>query len=348
MRADASVRFVPGALRWRPKRPQAEKARESALIVDVAASIVQAPDGRVLFAERTARQISAGFWELPGGKIEAGETAHQAAERELQEEIGITPLSMRPWITYEHAFPAKRVRLRFFRVEAWKGEPRGLEGQRLAWADPASPSVTPILPSNMRVLRALGLPPIYLHMNVRHDRERKAGLAGLPALLASGVRLIQIQDRHAAPDQRIAFAQRINAKACAFGARVLLTGSATEARRAGLAGVHSTAEDLRRLSARPPVLLWAVSCRSADDLARAVSLGADFAVIGPVLQCPTHPDRSPLGWEGLRALAGSAPVPVFAGGGMTPDMLTEARRAGAAGVAADFTGSFFAGDNHGR
>ena len=61
-------------------------------VIEVAASIVSAPDGRVLMAERTPGQVSPGFWELPGGKIDAGESAEHAAIRELDVEIGIRAL----------------------------------------------------------------------------------------------------------------------------------------------------------------------------------------------------------------------------------------------------------------
>ncbi len=345
MSAELPAAMVPAALRWRapPRIAKPDKG-----IIDVAASIVQAPDGRVLLAQRTARQVSAGFWELPGGKVDAGETAREAAERELQEEVGIKPLSMRPWIAYEHAFPTKRVRIQFFRVDAWEGEPRGLEGQRLSWVDPAAPSVAPLLPSNVRVLRAFSLSPIYFVVQPRNDVGRHSFLAQLPALLARGIRLIQIRDPHTSPDQRIAFARRINAIARPFAARILVTGSALEARRAGLIGVHSTTHALRRLSERPPVQLWAASCCDAADLARAVALGADLAVVSPVLPTPTHSDRPALGWEGLQQVAQAAPIPVFAQGGMTPAHLEQALRFGAAGIATRFVEAFSPGGEHAR
>jgi 8-oxo-dGTP diphosphatase len=338
--------MAPAALRWRPP-PRVARPIKGISVIDVAASIVHAPDGRVLLAERTADQISAGFWELPGGKIDAGETAREAAERELQEEVGIVPLSMQPWIAYEHTFPTKRVRLQFFRVDAWKGEPRGLEGQRMAWVDPTAPSVAPILPSNVRVLLAFGLSPIYFVVQPRNDVERQSFLAQLPALLARGIQLLQIRDPYTSSDQRIAFARRVNAIARPFAARILLTGSALEARRAGLIGIHSTAHELRRLSERPPVQLWAAACHDAADLARAVSLGADLAVVSPVLPASAHPHR-PLGWDGLQRLTQTAPIPVFAQGGMTPAHLEQARRAGAAGVATSFIDTFFLGGEHAR
>ena len=48
-------------------------------------------DGRVLLI-RKKRGLGAGKINGPGGKLESGETAHDAAVRETQEEIGVTPL----------------------------------------------------------------------------------------------------------------------------------------------------------------------------------------------------------------------------------------------------------------
>jgi 8-oxo-dGTP diphosphatase len=204
------------------------------------------------------------------------------------------------------------------------------------------------LPSNVRVLLAFCLSAIYFVVQLRNDLGRQSFLAQLQALLARGIRLIQIRDPHTSPDQRIAFARRVNAVARPFAARILLTGSAMEARRAGLIGVHSTAYELHRLSERPPVQLWAASCHDAADLARAVSLGADLTVVSPVLPASAHPHRPELGWDGLQRLAQTAPIPVFAQGGMTPAHVEQALRAGAAGVATSFIDPFSLGGEHAR
>ena len=52
----------------------------------VGAAIVR--DGRVLAARRTAPPAAAGRWELPGGKVEPGETPAAALVREVREELG--------------------------------------------------------------------------------------------------------------------------------------------------------------------------------------------------------------------------------------------------------------------
>lgn len=55
--------------------------------------------GRYLVAKRPMNVPEGGFWELPGGKREAGETAREACEREVLEELGAEVLSARPWLT---------------------------------------------------------------------------------------------------------------------------------------------------------------------------------------------------------------------------------------------------------
>jgi 8-oxo-dGTP diphosphatase len=302
-------------------------------IIEVAASIVRMPDGRVLMAERTAGQISPGFWELPGGKIDSGESAEHAAIRELDEEIGIRALRVRPWISYVHAFPLRRIRLHFFKVERWEGTPHGREGQRLAWIDPAMPSVAPILPSVERVLAALGLPAFYAVCRTADHADYNDLLEHVASGVRHGLRLFQLRISNCSPDQRVALARRLNAVVASAGARVLLVGSALEARRAGLAGVHSTAEELQRLCSRPPVALWLCSCHDEGDLARAIELGADGAVVSPVSNSAAHPGRAALGWEGLKRLCAKATLPLYAQGGLEAAHLDAARSAGAIGIA---------------
>lgn len=102
-------------------------------LLDVAVGVVIRPDGSLLLGQRPDGKPYAGWWELPGGKLEPGETVLQALSRELKEEIDIDVTAATPWITHVHAYSHATVRLFFCRVTEWTGEPRGLESQALQW-----------------------------------------------------------------------------------------------------------------------------------------------------------------------------------------------------------------------
>ena len=123
-------------------------AIEKNKIVEVAAAVLQRPDGSFLLAQRPPDKIWAGYWEFPGGKIEPGETSHHALVRELREELGITVTTAYPWITRVFTYPHATVRLNFFRVTAWSGELHPHEGQQFAWQHLPDISVAPVLPAN--------------------------------------------------------------------------------------------------------------------------------------------------------------------------------------------------------
>ncbi len=301
-------------------------------LVNVAVAVVQRADGRVLLAERPLGKISGGYWEFPGGKFDAGERAEQALARELHEEIGVEIDGAQPWLTYEHAYPDKTVRLHFFRVTAWHGTPHGREGQRVSWEDPAAVSVAPLLPANGKVLQALSLPPLYAIT----DAGKYGAAAFMPRLeaaLAHGLRLIQVRERAMAPEQLVQFTRRVAELAYRYRAQVLVHGDEMLARKAGVCGVHSSGAQLARLTTRPRTRLWAVSCHNAAELARAAELGADFAVLSQVLPTASHPGESGMGWACFADLARNAALPVYALGGMRPEYLDTARHHGAHGIA---------------
>jgi 8-oxo-dGTP diphosphatase len=121
------------------------------------------------------------------------------------------------------------------------------------------------------------------------------------------------------------------AVAHAAGARVLVNGDAALARAIGADGVHLSSARLMQL-AEPPAGLWAASCHDAAELARAAQLRAGFVVLSPVLPTPSHPQAPGLGWDRFRALVRDYPLPVYALGGMRPELLDTARQCGAHGL----------------
>ena len=120
--------------------------------VEVAVGVLIDPEGRFLLTSRPAGKVYAGYWEFPGGKLEAGETVEQALARELHEELGITIGAAQPWhvevFDYEHA----RVRLHFCKVFDWQGELTMREQQTHSWQQ-LPVAVSPVLPGTVPVLR---------------------------------------------------------------------------------------------------------------------------------------------------------------------------------------------------
>jgi 8-oxo-dGTP diphosphatase len=300
--------------------------------IDVAVAILIRADGRALLAQRPAGKVYGGWWEFPGGKIEAGEAPAHALAREVHEELGVELERAYPWITRVFTYPHATVRLRFFRVLAWRGEPHGREGQAFAWQNLAALTVGPVLPANGPVLKSLSLPDEYAISNAAEVGEARF-LARLEARFAAGLRLVQLREKSLPRERLAALARRVVAAAAPHGARVLVNGDAALAREAGAHGVHLTARQLDEATVRPDLEWVAASCHAAAGLRRAEALGADFAVLGPVAATPTHPGASTLGWGGFEAIARDAAIPVFALGGMRPTDLERAWARGAHGVA---------------
>jgi 8-oxo-dGTP diphosphatase len=293
--------------------------------LEVAAAVIQRADGAFLLARRPAGKAYAGYWEFPGGKVEAGEQPERALVRELQEEIGIEACTAYPWLTRVFVYPHATVRLNFFRVTAWKGDPHPREEQVIAWQRFGTPLAEPMLPANAPVLAALALPHEYAITDAEH-RGAKPMLAGIRARLDAGLRMIQVRDKSLA--DRDAFARSVLQLAHRKHARVLLNGGPAIGD-----GIHYTAAQLMELRERPTGTLAAASCHDAAELQRAMDLEMDFAVLGPVKSTASHPNARLLGWDGFARIARGASIPVYAIGGMRRSDLEAAWRAGAHGVA---------------
>lgn len=301
--------------------------------VEVAAAVLQHPDGTFLLAQRPPGKPYAGYWEFPGGKIEAGETASAALARELHEELAIDVERTYPWITRDYDYEHAAVRLRFFRVTAWSGELHGRENQAFAWQQVNALTVSPILPANGPILKALALPTLYAISNAENVGVENF-VSRLSDALTKGLRLVQIRDKNLAAAARGALAARALQLTRRHGASLLINGDANLAARLDADGVHLTAAQLMTVRARPEFRLVGASCHDERELAHAAQIGVDFAVLGPVAETASHPGAPPLGWNRFRNLASGYPVPIYAIGGLGHADLCDAWNAGAHGIAA--------------
>jgi 8-oxo-dGTP diphosphatase len=120
--------------------------------VQVAVGVLMRSDNSFLLTSRPEGKAYEGFWEFPGGKLEAGETVEQALRRELQEEIGITIQDCTLWKTERIDYPHALVQLNFCKVTQWTGELQMLESQMFAWQQ-LPVTVKPVLPGTVPVLQ---------------------------------------------------------------------------------------------------------------------------------------------------------------------------------------------------
>jgi 8-oxo-dGTP diphosphatase len=307
-------------------------------VIEVAAAVLQKPDGAFLLAQRPEGKIWAGYWEFPGGKIEPGESAFHALVRELREELGIETEIAHPWITRVFEYPHGTVRLHFFRVTRWRGEPHPHEGQQFSWHWPAgarresTAPAEPILPANGPVLRALELPPLYAISNVKELGE-DSFMPRLGSALLNGVRLVQLREKEMSRDALRALAQRMLPLMRDHGAKLIVNGDVALAQQIGADGVQLTASQLAGMNERPDVGWCAASCHDAAELQRAEALGCDFAMLSPVLPTQSHPGAPTLGWERFAEIVRGCTIPVYALGGLQLSDMETAWRHGAHGVA---------------
>ena len=120
--------------------------------VDVAVGVLINPQGEFLLTSRPAGKVFAGYWEFPGGKLEAGESVEAALARELHEELGIVIGPAHRWQVTLMDYPHARVRLHFCKVYEWSGEFEMRERQAMAWQT-LPVGVAPVLPGTVPVLK---------------------------------------------------------------------------------------------------------------------------------------------------------------------------------------------------
>jgi 8-oxo-dGTP diphosphatase len=300
-------------------------------IVEVAAAVLQKPDGTFLLAQRPPDKIWAGYWEFPGGKIESGETPYHALVRELREELGIEVQTAYPWVTRVYTYPHATVRLHFFRVTAWSGELHPHEGQQFSWQQAHEVTVAPVLPANGPIMRSLSLPTLYAISNVAELGEEEF-MRRLNIALDNGLRLVQLREKDYSRGALRALALKMLPLLRRHAARLIINADIELCKEIDADGVQLTGAQLAGLNERPDVEWCAASCHNAAELRRAEALGCDFALLSPVLATQSHPGAPHLGWGKFAAIAEGASIPVYALGGLAHADMQAAWQNGAHGI----------------
>ncbi|MBW9260796.1 MAG: Nudix family hydrolase [Candidatus Thiodiazotropha sp. (ex. Lucinisca nassula)] len=303
--------------------------------IHVAAAAILDESGRVLISQRAENTHQGGLWEFPGGKLEAGETADAALSRELKEELGILPLATEPLIRIRHDYGDRHVLLDFYRVTAYRGEARGLEGQPLQWLSPAEMQPEEFPAADRPVITALKLPQKYM-ITGRDAEQSGEFLSRLSRAIDRGIQLVQLR-AHELPDS--AYRQLLTdvLPLCrARGVKLLVNRPQGVLQWHSEAdGLHLTARELQSLSRRPAdAELIGASCHRLEEVELAERVGLDYVLLSPVQKTMTHPQAVSLGWPRFAELVDQVNLPVYALGGLSSEDLPKAVSNGAQGIAA--------------
>lgn len=312
-------------------------------VVQVAVGVILDADGRVLVSRRHKDAHQGGFWEFPGGKIEAGEELKQALARELVEELGIEVLAASFWFTQVYAYPDKQVALQICQVRSFRGEPRGLEGQPLRWLFPDELDPENFPPANRPIIEALQKvpsmnlpnPPLYL---IADPARCPAGrfMSTLEQALSAGVRWVQLRAKTLDQAAYLSLAAEVLALARTYDAKLLLNGDPAMLDEMAADGIQLSANRLAAMQSKaqePHLGLWGASCHDLAELQAAEVAGVDFALLSPVYPTASHPGAPTLGLTRFAELARQTRMPVLALGGLSPARVPELMTAGAAGIA---------------
>lgn len=303
-------------------------------ITEVAVAIFLKPDGTFLLSSRPDGKPYAGYWEFPGGKIEAGESVRDALVRELIEELNVTITRATPWFTFMMHYTHATVRLHCWRVTEWQGEMRGMESQQFSWQSLREMTVTPTLPGCGPIFKALALPMVYTMCGPsgigaesypQHWRgswsknaPKQPSILEFESPLISPMMQICVQRYEK-------FAHDLTKLAQEAGARVLIGGDISAAKMMEADGIQLTASQLTTLSARPNFALVGATINTRAELEQAAKINCDFAVIDFLAEVPIN-------WAAFADLTQATPLPCYASGTFSENDLPIALENGAHGI----------------
>lgn len=300
--------------------------------IDVAIGILQR-DGEVCLSLRQKHQHLADLWEFPGGKMEAGESAEQALQREFQEELGVETGQWRKLMVVPWHYEAVSVRLHVYTTGDFSGEPHGNEGQLVEWCPMNQLHNRSFPDANKGILLALKLPTTFLTIGGFEDDDDC--LKRFESALKNGVRLAQFKSKGLAEKAFVELAKKLILLAHEYDAKLLLNADPEVLKSLPEAdGIQLSSSQAKNYRKRPIAenKLFSVSTHSLSDMESAMEIEADILQLSPIKYTSAHPDIDPIGWQGMVEMIDEVAIPVYALGGMKLEDVEEATANGAQGV----------------
>ncbi len=331
------------------------RRRQSASpVIHVVAGLIRHPrkSHKLFFTRRRRGQHLEGLWEIPGGKLEAGESRFHGLRRELREELGIEVLAARPWHASTHHYADKTILLDVWEVLHYSGKAHGREGQEAQWLKPAQTDRYDFPPADAPVLRALTLPPRLLITPELAALDSQQVVMDYSLLMQQRRYPLTLFRSHQMNDRDyLALALKLQQVASLNGAEIIIhrpsLKSLQQKRFERFKRRHLSAKLLQQVQQGDlsDNVMWSASCHNLNELQRAQGLGCQFGLLSAVRKTNSHPDADALGWYGFSRLSQQVSLPLYALGGVQRRDLSLARYQGATGVAG--IGDFWAMEQSG-
>lgn len=306
--------------------------------VHVAVGVIINNRQEVLIAKRAEDLHQGGLWEFPGGKVEQNETVEEALSRELNEELGITVETARPFIKVIHDYPDKSVLLDIWLIEKFTGQPEGRQDQPLQWVAISDLKHYAFPQANGDIVRALEarykIFPDEIVITGAYDNLDDY-VAKLQYALNAGVKWVHLRAHFCRYDDYLTLFELTNIFCKQHSAQLTVNTSLDWFHQLRATGLHFTTERLLETIKRPvhKSVLFGASCHNPAEIQHAENIGVDYITLGPVFNTATHPVQEPIRPELFADWVKQARLPVFALGGVTPALKPIMQDAGAYGVA---------------
>ncbi len=259
-------------------------------VTHVAVGILQKPDGACLYAQRPAGKPYAGWWEFPGGKQEPNEPIEKALERELLEELGVQIHTYSHWLVRDHLYAHASVRLHFFKITHWSGEPRSLEGQAFEWRLPHQAALMPLLPAAWPLLDWLKFDSECLVSNaqafgVPQMVRRWSDSLKISDAAKQNTRFAILHEPNIARSQFEALYLACKALCATHGVKLLISSAHELSYALAVDGLHIAQEHIDQArstqitqAVTPAWPYLSIECESLEHLSKAAKMGASFAI----------------------------------------------------------------------
>lgn len=289
-------------------------------VIDIAIGLLL-HHGKVLVGWREAKQHQGNKYEFPGGKVEQGETPEQACRREIYEEVGV---GLKQWYAFDHIqheYDDIIVRLHLFYAyvpddlldliqQPWTWYSRD-QLKQLHFPKANDAMIQRLIwPHFIKIGNDLSiLQPELDSLFYWRPESEQWGIEALQKYSANALAKLILNIEHY---QKLPETLQVHIKT-----------------------LHLKQHQLMQLKKGELELgkRYIAACHDVVALQHAEYIGCEAAFLSPVLATATHPEAKAIGWSTLAGWSKQTHILVFALGGLHPDDLIIAQKAGAYGVA---------------